>query len=82
MWGEVKLVVASGPVFALERRLADAVLYKWFVTGNAACLLDLADSDGLTVIKDYRLVGGEWIGSRVSLPSFGVLFARAANFRS
>ncbi len=75
MWGDVVMLVAPDPVLALVRRLDGAVLHAWFNTGNEVRLLDLADFDDLTVIQDHDLVGGNPIGSRVSLPPFGVRFA-------
>ncbi|MEO7935905.1 MAG: hypothetical protein ABIR27_06580 [Dokdonella sp.] len=46
-----------------------------FNTANEACVRDLVDHDGLTLIEDHGLVGGKLPGSRISLPPFGVLFA-------
>jgi alpha-glucosidase len=74
-WGEVRMLTAADPVLALERSLNGTRLRAWFNTGNEACVFQVDDMNGFSVIDGHGLTSGELGESRVKLPPFGVLFA-------
>ena len=75
--GDIRMLPVPEPVLAFERRAGDSAIRAFFNTSVQAVELTLDEVPCGPVLDGHGLVGGHLEGRRLSLPGYGVVFAKA-----
>ncbi len=75
--GDIRMLPVAEPVLAFERRLGDSAIHAFFNTSAQAVALTLDEAPDGPALDGHGLVAGELEGRRLSLPGYGVVFAKA-----
>jgi len=78
LWGQMKFLYHDEALLVFERRLPEQALLAAFNLSNDTISVDLPAAHGAVALAGHGLPAGSIVGTRLTVPAHGVIYARLA----